>query len=138
MGSVDVALEREGQSVACEISISTGIEHEIGNIRKCLAAGFGHVALVLPERKAIARARDAVAASLNGEESKRVRVLTPEDFFAFVDSLDAPAAGREENVRGYKVKVQYRAVGDAEEKARKQAISEVIMGALKKFKKRRK
>ncbi len=137
LGSVDVALEREGQSVACEISVSTGIDHEIGNIRKCLAAGFGHVVLVLPERKAIARARDAVAASLNGEESKRVRVLTPEDFFAFVDSLDAPA-GREEHVRGYKVKVQYRAVGDAEEKARKAAISDVILGALKKLKKPRK
>jgi len=138
MGSVDVALEREGQSVAVEISVSTGIEHEIGNIRKCLAAGFGHVVLVLPERKAIARARDAVAASLNGEETKRVRVLTPEDLFAFVDSLEAPAAGREENVRGYKVKVQYRAVGDAEEKARKAAISDVILGALKKLKKPRK
>jgi hypothetical protein len=138
MGSVDVALERERQSVACEISVSTGIEHEIGNIRKCLAAGFGHVVLVLPERKAIARARDAVTAALSDEDVKKVRVLTPEDCFAFVDSLDAPAAEREENVRGYKVKVQYHAVGDAEEKARKAAISEVILGALKKLKKPRK
>lgn len=138
LGSVDVALERDGESVACEISISTGIEHEIGNIRKCLAAGFGHVALVLPEAKAIARARDAVAAALEKEDVKRVRVCTPEDFFAFADSLRAEGSGREETVRGYKVKVQYRAVGDAEEKARKAAISEVILGALKKLKKPRK
>jgi hypothetical protein len=138
MGSVDVALEREGQSVACEISVSTGIEHEIGNIRKCLAAGFGHVALVLPERKAIAGAKDAVTAALDKEDAERVRVVTPEDFFAFVDSLGTPAPGREKQVRGYRVKVQYRTVGDAEEKARKQAISEVIMGALKKLKKPRK
>jgi hypothetical protein len=135
LGSVDVALEREGLSVACEISISTGIEHEIGNIRKCLAAGFGHVVLMLPERKAIANARAAVTSALGDEESKNVHVLSPEDFFTFVNSLEAQAAGREGKVRGYKVKVQYRAMGDAEEKARKQAISEVIMGALKKLKK---
>jgi len=138
LGSVDVALEREGESVACEISVSTGIDHEIGNIRKCLAADFGHVALVLPERKAIARAKDAVKAALSDEESKRVRVLTPEELFAFLDSLDAQGAAREGNVRGYKVKVKYRAVGDAEEKARKQAISDVILGALKKLKTPRK
>ena len=138
LGSVDVALERDGQSIACEISISTGIEHETLNIRKCLAAGFGHVVLMLPERKAIAKAKAAVTAALTEDESKKVRVLTPEDFFAFVNSLEAQAAGREGKVRGYKVKVQYRAVGDAEEKVRKQAISDVIMGALKKLKKPRK
>lgn len=138
MGSVDVALERESQSVAVEISISTGIEHEIGNIRKCLAAGFGHVVLILPERKAVARAREAVMASLGGGDAAKVRVLTPEDFFEFAGSLDAGAAGREEHVRGYKVKVQYRAMGDAEEKARKAAISGVILGALKKLKNPRK
>ena len=137
LGSVDVALEREEQSVAVEISISTGIEHETQNIRKCLAAGFGHVALILPERKAIARAKEAVAAALEKDDATRVRVCTPEDFFAFVDSLAATGARREETVRGYKVKVQYRAAGDAEEKARKAAISEVILGALKKLKKSR-
>lgn len=135
LGSIDVALEREGLSVACEISVSTGIEHEIGNIRKCLAAGFGHVVLMLVERKAIVRARDAVMAAIEKENAKKVRVCTPEDFFEFVDSLEAKGAAREGTVRGYKVKVQYRAVGDAEEKARKQAISEVILGALKKLNK---
>jgi Type IV secretion-system coupling protein DNA-binding domain len=138
LGSVDVALERGGESVACEISVSTGIDHEIGNIRKCLAADFAHVALVLPERKALARAKDAVRTTLSEEESKRVRVLTPEELFEFLDTLDAQGAAREENVRGYKVKVKYRAVGDAEEKARKQAISDVILGALKKLKTPRK
>lgn len=138
LGSVDVALEREAQSVACEISVSTGIEHEVGNIRKCLAAGFGHVVLIIPERKAVARAKDAVMAALNDDDAKKVRVLPPEDFFEFVGSLDAEVAGREGKVRGYKVKVQYRAVNDAEEKARKQAISGVIMGALKKLRNPRK
>ncbi len=138
MGSVDVALEKEGCSIACEITVTTTIDHEVGNIRKCLAAGFGHVVLISSDRKAITRARDAVSTSFGEEELKKVRVLTPEDFFAFVESLEAHAAGREEMVHGYKVKVQYQAVAEGEQKARKQAISDVIYGALKKLKGNRK
>jgi hypothetical protein len=134
LGSVDVALEKEGISIAAEISVTTTVEHEIGNIQKCLAAGFGYVVLIASDRKAIAKARDAANAALGEEECKRVRVLTPEDFFAFVETLEADAAGRVDTVRGYKVKVAYQAMPEGEQKVRKQAISEVIHGALKKLK----
>jgi uncharacterized protein DUF87 len=134
MGSVDVALEREGQSIACEISVSTTVDHEVGNIQKCLAAGFGHVVLISSDRKTIAHAKETVNTMFGEEEGKRVHVLTPEHFFDFVETLEAHAAGREEMVRGYKVKVNYRKVAEGEQKARKQAISQVILGALKKLK----
>jgi hypothetical protein len=138
LGSVDVALEKDGRSIACEISVTTTVEHEIGNIQKCLAAGFGHVVLISSDRKAIAKARDAVSAAFGDEECTRVRVLAPEDFFEFMETLEANAAGREETVRGYKVKVNYQKVDEGDQKARKQAISEVILGALKKLKSPRK
>jgi hypothetical protein len=138
MGSIDVALERDGQSIAVEISVSTTVEHEVGNIQKCLAAGFGHVVLISLDRKTITKAKEAVGASFGDEERTRVRVLTPEDFFDFVETLEAYAAGREETVRGYKVKVQYRKVTEGEQKARKQAISQVILGAFRKLKDDRK
>jgi len=38
-GQVDVALHREGLSIACEVSVTTGIEHELGNVRKCWTRG---------------------------------------------------------------------------------------------------
>jgi hypothetical protein len=138
MGSVDVALVRDGQSIACEISVSTTVEHEIGNLQKCLAAGFGYAVLVSADRKMIGSAKDAVDTTFSEAERAQVRVLTPEDFFDFVETLEAHAAGREETVQGYKVKVQYRNVGEGEQKARKQAISQVIYGALKKLKNDRK
>lgn len=37
-------------------------------------------------------------------------------------------------MHGYKVKVQYKPVAEPEKKARKQAISQVILGALKRLK----
>ena len=134
LGSVDVALEKDGRSIACEISITTTVEHEMGNVQKCLTAGFEHVVLILSERKMMAKARDAVAAAVSEPERVRVHVLTTEEFFAFVETLEAHAAGRVEKVLGYKVKVDYQPVAEGEQKARKQAISRVILGALKKLK----
>lgn len=138
MGSVDVSLEKDGCSIACEITVTTTIDHEVGNIQKCLAAGFLYVVLISSDRKAITKAREALSATLGVEELKKVRVLTPEDFFEFVETIEAHAAGRVEMVRGYKVNVQYQAVAEGEQKARKQAISGVILNALKKLKGSRK
>jgi hypothetical protein len=138
MGSVDVVLEKGGISIACEITVTTTVDHEVGNIQKCLAAGFSYVVLISSERKVKARAREAVSAALGKDEQEKVRVLSPEDFFEFVESLETQAAGRVETVRGYKVKVQYQPVAEGEQKARKQAISGVILGALKKLKANRK
>jgi len=118
--------------------VTTTIDHEVGNIQKCLAAGFLYVVLISSDRKAITKAREALSATLGVEELKKVRVLTPEDFFEFVETLEAHAAGRVEMVRGYKVNVQYQAVAEGEQKARKQAISGVILNALKKLKGSRK
>lgn len=42
-GYVDVALEKEGRRVAVEISVTTSVEHELKNARKCLEAGYGLV-----------------------------------------------------------------------------------------------
>jgi len=134
LGSVDVALEKEGRSIACEISVTTSVEHEVGNVQKCLTAGFEHVVLLLTERRMMAKARDAIAATVSEDERARVHVLTTEEFFTFVETLEAHAAGREGKVLGYKVKVDYQAVAEGEQKARKQAISQVILGALKKLK----
>jgi hypothetical protein len=134
LGSVDVALEKEGRSIACEIGVTTTVEHEVGNVQKCLAAGFEYVVLLLVDRKAVAKAKESIAAALNEEERARVHVLTPGEFFAFAETLEAGVAGKDGKVRGYKVKVQYQAVGEEEKKAKKQAISQVIMNAVRRLK----
>ena len=136
MGSVDVALARGNLSIACEISVTTSADHEVGNVQKCLAAGFDHIVLITAESKSQAKLREAVMTAVGKESGTRVQVLTPEGFFDFVETLEINASGREENVHGYNVKVSYRKVAAGEEKAKRQAISQVIVDALKKLKKR--
>jgi hypothetical protein len=133
-GIIDVALENEGERIACEISVTTTVEHEIQNMQKCLAAGFAYVVLVATERKALGKARELASEALGETDPSRVRFLTPEEFVSFLEELAAKAAAKEETVRGYKVKVKYKPVSEAEKKTRKQAITETIVSALRKMK----
>jgi hypothetical protein len=134
LGSVDVALEREGVSLACEISVTSSAEQELGNIEKCLAGGFERVCVISTEKKALAKMREFVVLQLGEEKSKQVEFFTPDELFIFLESLDAKAESKQETVRGYKVNVQYRPLAEVEKTARKQAISQVIFQAVRRLK----
>jgi hypothetical protein len=133
-GSVDVALERDGRAVACEISVSTNPEQELGNIQKCLAAGFETVLVISPEKKNLAGIRETVESSLEKTEIDRVRYLNVEDFLTFLDEEEAKAATKEQTVKGYQVKVKYRALNESERKSRRQAIAQTILQSMKRMK----
>jgi len=133
LGRVDVALEKGACRLACEISVTTSPEHEVGNVQKCLAAEFSHVVVVSADRKTLRQVSHSLDVALGEEERARVRSLTPEETFAFLEKLDALAASKEETVRGYRVKVQYKPVGEDEKETRRQAISQVILKALRRL-----
>ncbi len=100
LGSVDVALEKEGSSVACEISVTSTVEQEVGNIQKCLVAGFEHVVLVSSDKKVLSETREAMVTLLSTDQMKRVRYLSPEQLFAFIESLAVKAASRQDALGG--------------------------------------
>jgi len=56
------------------------------------------------------------------------------NLFLFLEDVDAKAATKEQTVRGYKVKVKYKAVNETEKKARKKVIAETVLQALRKMK----
>jgi len=135
-GLVDVALEKEGRKLACEITVTTPVDHEIANVKKCIAAGFDFVAVVAPDEKKLTRAEKYMRSSLSAPELERTRFLTPDTLFAFVESLEAKDAGREATVRGYKVKVNYKNVDQAGKNDRTTVISKVLAGSLKQMEKK--
>ena len=71
---------------------------------------------------------------MSEKEFARAQFLTIEDFFSFLDDLDAKAASKEQTVRGYKVRVKCKAVDEKEKKARKKVIAETVLQALRKMK----
>jgi hypothetical protein len=103
---VDVLLVRGDEVIACEISISTTIDHEVGNVAKCLKAGCSKVAVICLDDRRLEAIAAAVSSSLGSEAAKRVVYLQPDQFIADLQHIPPPPPLEEAAVtrRGYKVK----------------------------------
>jgi hypothetical protein len=137
VGRIDVALERETMKVACEISVTNEPDYELRNIQKCLAAGYCKVVLISADERHLNRIRKNVENSLEREELKAVGFMTPEDFHVWLDNLPGAENASEEKIKGYKVKTRMKPVDEADRKTRKRAISEVVLGAIKRLRAKR-
>src|SRR5438270_12442724 len=87
-GLIDVTLEKTGRKVACEITITTPIENEIRNVRKCIEAGFDYVAVVEPDEKRLGKTEKAMRLALQGGELGRTGYFNPDNHFAIVERLE--------------------------------------------------
>jgi hypothetical protein len=132
---VDVALEKDGLSVACEISVTTTPEHEVSNLQKCLAAGFTYVVQIATDRKSLT-ALAASAKNLRVADPERLQFLLPEELFAFLEEQDVAAKSDGATVRGYRVRVKYKPVSANEQKAKKKVIAGTIMEAMRRLKRK--
>ena len=106
-GYIDVHLQRGDLSIGCEISVSTGAEHETQNLSKCLSAGFGYAVLISPEEETLVEAR-----ALFGHYENRVRFVSPDGFIAFLEEFEAPA-GRDEAKKSRRTQARTEGADDA-------------------------
>ncbi len=130
-GQVDVLLERDGIVAAIEISVSTPIEHEKANLRKCLDTGYPRIGVVLAKsKKTQASYTAALSNPLSADERLRVSFLSPEELPDFIAALAPPAAPMEKVVKGYRVRVSQTPGTPEEAKARHEALARVIARSL--------
>ena len=131
-GQVDVLIERDGVVAAVEISVTTPLEWEQGNLAKCLAAGYPRIAVVLAKSKRTgAKYRAALLDRLSERERARVECVDPEGIPTFVAAL-APLPVSETVEKGYRVRVSHVMGTPDEAKARADAVSRVIARSLAK------
>jgi hypothetical protein len=135
-GSVDVLLERGGQTIACEIGVTTPVDHEFGNVTKCLQAGFSQVAMISrPER--LRKIAEAVSTALGTEIASRVGYYTPDDFITHLKNLPVPVVPAIPPVptetirRGRKVTVKARKLTPEERRAKEALHLKVITEAMR-------
>jgi hypothetical protein len=127
-GSVDLWLERIGQAIACEISISTTIDHEVKNVIKCLKAGVPKVAIICLDEERLRKISSAVSGSLGSEPAGRVEYFQPDPFIAYLKALKPlTPQPTESNFGGYKVKRSVPKLSAAEQK-QKEDIANRVMG----------
>jgi len=135
-GSVDLWLERDGHAIACEISISTTIDHEVRNVGKCLKAGVPKVAVICLDGDRLRKIEAAVSGSLGTDAAASVAYFQPDPFIAYLKKLPAVVKKQREIVsHGFKIKSSTSAVSIAEQKAKEDAAIRAIAETFKRKKK---
>ncbi len=134
--SVDLWLERGDQTIACEISITTTIDHEVGNVSKCVKAGFQKIVIICMDEGRLQKIRAAVSGSLGAEKAGHVSYHLPDQFIAHLKTLPLPLPKDSTTVRhGYKVKRSTPALTPEERKQKEDAAIRLIAEAMRKKKK---
>jgi hypothetical protein len=108
--SIDIALYRGDLKIACEVSVTTPLEYEVGNVEKCLAAGFGTVAVVSLKKARLAKLGKLLDEAIPPEKRAKVHLFTTEELLSWLEGQ--PVLEEVKTVRGWKVKVKYRDPGD--------------------------
>lgn len=85
--AADLVVRRGPLAIAVEIAITTTIDHEFENVKKCLAAGFERVAVIATGRKRLADITEAVQGGLGPEAAAKVGFHTPDEFLAELQTL---------------------------------------------------
>ncbi|MDZ4697503.1 MAG: type IV secretion system DNA-binding domain-containing protein [Deltaproteobacteria bacterium] len=133
-GFVDVTLDRDNVSIACEISISTPTADELKNIRKCVAAAYTHVIVVSPDVVKLARIRSRVEAEFSPDVPKNLRFATPDELCTFLRELETATVKRENvTVRGYRVKTTHKRLSTDEQRAVEQRVAQVVAGSIRRL-----
>jgi hypothetical protein len=127
-GRVDVLLERGEERLGCEVGVSSTIEQEVSNAKKCLSAGLSQVAMVCPDEGFGKRLREALAQELPEAEHERVMVYSPQEFLSYLGTL--PHEEREGERLGWKVKVAY---GGEEARRKSKQVAEVIVRSVRRL-----
>ncbi|HXR46455.1 MAG TPA: type IV secretion system DNA-binding domain-containing protein [Candidatus Limnocylindrales bacterium] len=131
-GSVDLWLERIGESIACEISISTTIDHEVGNVAKCLKAGLTKVAVICLDEERLRKISNAVCGSLGAELAARVEYFQPDPFIMYLRALKSPVPQpTETQYGGYKVKRSVPKLSAPEQKQKEDIANRIMAEAMR-------
>ncbi|KAF0181136.1 MAG: ATPase [Limisphaerales bacterium] len=131
-GSVDLWLERADQSIACEISISTTIDHEVGNVAKCLKAGVPKVAVICLDEERLRKIGSAVSGSLGAELAARVEYFQPDPFIAHLKALKPTATQpAETEYGGYKIKRSIPKLSAQEQKQKGNLANRIMAEAMR-------
>jgi hypothetical protein len=140
-GKIDVVLEEANRAIACEIAITTTIDHEVGNVAKCIEGRFKYIAVISPSADRLEKIKAGVCASLSPEETARVVYFHPDKFISFLQELaiaeaqEVEAATPKAKQYGkYKIKSSVANLTSEEIKARESAALGLLADTMRRKK----
>jgi len=119
-GSVDVWIERDGLSIACEITVTTPTDYEVHNIEKCIAAGADEVWVISEDRAKLAEIEGKFGAKPN------VKYFTPDNLPSEIEARSDLETSSGDTVRGYSVTVKQAYASETDLKMRRDQLARVM------------
>ena len=128
-GRVDVLLSLNDQRIACEISVTTGRDHEFGNIEKCLAAGCTRVLFISSDARHLRAVEELAGRHFDERDRAKLHFASPEAAISLLGQWCGD--GEVKTVRGYKVRTAVKTSDLAEIERRKATVASVIARSLR-------
>ena len=99
-GAIDVLLVGENTSIAMEVSVTTSAEHELLNLKKCLAEPVDHIVCVAPDDAHRIDIQNLCIEVLPQSQQARLAFLSPQSLTDYLAQFDERES---ELIRGYEV-----------------------------------
>lgn len=138
-GKVDVLLEKEGKSIAVEISNTTDAEWEMHNISKCLNAQYTQVVCFSGDLKQLEKIKKKCMSGIGDFEKYTVFFYTLDQLVTLMDeSVKEQPQTDETYMKGYRVNVTYDDITKEEMERKRTSVSDVIRNTLRRKNTKRK
>jgi hypothetical protein len=137
--AADLVLRLGHIEIAVEITVTTSVDHEFENVKKCLDAGFARVAMIATGRKRLNEIADAVKAGLGSAALAKVSFHTPDEFLLELQNLAKTATAappslpmaKHDKKLGFEIERFFNKLKPTEQQANDRAINEVVLKTLK-------
>lgn len=130
-GKVDVLLERDGKTIAVEVSDTTEATWELHNIEKCIMANYTQIYACVTDPKT----RHALQKLINSFNPipPNVTIGTTEELLALLQTQTQNQPEQTETrMKGYRVNVQHRQLSANEANTKRAIIESIVKGGRKK------
>ena len=120
---VDVWLQRDGASIACEVSVESPVSWEVDKTTKFIKAGFERIAIISPNAAQLEKLRGAIATRVTAEEARRVEYYEPDEFIKTLHTIqraEQTTSAQPETRRGRKITRKFTKVSPHEAKQREE------------------
>ncbi|MBY0377622.1 MAG: type IV secretion system DNA-binding domain-containing protein [Gammaproteobacteria bacterium] len=127
-GKVDVLLERDGKTIAVEVSDTTEASWELHNIEKCINANYTQVYACVSDphtRHALQKLIDTLQ-----PKPTTVTIGTTEELLVSLQTSVQPEH-TETRMKGYRVNVQHRSLTSDEASVKRAIIESIVKGGRK-------
>ncbi len=134
-GRVDVLLEKENEKIACEISVTTDEAHELENIKKCLSSGYNEVIVCSEDRRKLEKIKKLASDQIDAKAQPNILFFTPDELISYLGRKGVGEVSREETVKGYKVKLKYKATSEDDKQGTRNTVASLVMRTIRRMKK---